>query len=218
LFPRFFVYVPCGDKDVSQTGFLGEPGRVVGVLVVDDRLGVGVCDGRAVVLLGELEEFRWGAVGGGCIFRIGLGNFPVLAVFAVEVAADSGDRKDRSAREEVEQGFFLDGIYVDSAGIAVDDGFELSIEIDPDPAFTALAGGDDALFWAKLALDFHGCVFLDCALDVRGMAELAAVYLNLFYVCLRARSNSTPLQQMIGNLTVASRSGIGVLCTVGGRI
>lgn len=65
----------------------------------------------------------------------------------MKVAADGGDGEDAGAGQEVEERFFFDGVDVDGAGIAIDDGSQDTVEIDSDAALATLAGLNHAVFW-----------------------------------------------------------------------
>jgi hypothetical protein len=50
-----------------------------------------------------------------------LGDLPILAELAVEVAARRGQGEGATGGEEVEERFFLHRIHVDGAGVAIDE-------------------------------------------------------------------------------------------------
>ena len=78
------------------------------------------------------------------VLGICLRNLPVLAVFAVEVAADSRYRKNTAARQKMKERLLLDRVDMDGAGISVHDGSKHAVDINSHPAFAALAGLNQA--------------------------------------------------------------------------
>jgi len=73
------------------------------------------------------------------IVRPGLGNLPVLAELAAEVAAGGGQRKGKGARQNMVEGFLLDGVDMHGTGISVDQGIVATVIVLPHAAGTTLA-------------------------------------------------------------------------------
>ena len=86
------------------------------------------------------------------ILGVALGDLPVLAILAVQVAPDGGQRKALGAGKEVEKWLFLDGIHMNRAGAAVGDGLQLTVHIHADSAVAALTGLNQAGTGADAAL------------------------------------------------------------------
>jgi hypothetical protein len=82
------------------------------------------------------------------VFGAGLGYFPVLTEFAVQTASRGCKGEGFRTREEVVEGFFLDGVCVNGYGAAVGESPQLSVHIYPHPAFSALSGPDNAALGA----------------------------------------------------------------------
>jgi uncharacterized SAM-binding protein YcdF (DUF218 family) len=98
-------------------------------------------------------------------FRRVLGDGVVLAVLAAEVTARSGQRKRQGPGQKVVEGFFLDGIDVDRAGVAIDKGVQLAPAILAHAAGAAFPFDQDAAMWAELAADvlpLVGHVTIEC--------------------------------------------------------
>jgi hypothetical protein len=62
----------------------------------------------------------------------------------VEVAADGRYRKNAAARQKMKERLLLDRVDMNGAGISIDDGSQHAVDIDSYPAFTALAGLNQA--------------------------------------------------------------------------
>jgi hypothetical protein len=62
----------------------------------------------------------------------------------VKVAADGCYRKNLAARQKMKERLLLDRVYMDRAGISIDDDSQHAVYIDSYPAFTALAGLNQA--------------------------------------------------------------------------
>ena len=91
------------------------------------------------------------------LFRRPLGDRPVLAIFAVEIAACSRDRKGETSREDVIKRLFFDRVDMHGARIAVHEAVQFSVDVGPDAAVTAAAFRDAAVTGTELAFDnVHG--------------------------------------------------------------
>ena len=73
-----------------------------------------------------------------------LGEVPVLAETACEIAADSADGKDLRAGQEMIQGFLLDRVYIYGGGFSVDEQVKLTFFVLAHPAYAGPTGLDYA--------------------------------------------------------------------------
>lgn len=71
-----------------------------------------------------------------------LGNLPVLAERALEIASDCGHRKREGAGKEMKEWFFFDRIYVGSDHFAIDMGEKCALNILPNSANPELRRGN----------------------------------------------------------------------------
>ncbi len=83
----------------------------------------------------------------------GLGNFPVLAEFAVQVTAGGGDGIGAGAGENVKERLLFDGIDMHGGGVAIGQGDIFAALVFPDAAFPPVAVHDFALPGAEIATD-----------------------------------------------------------------
>ena len=109
-------------------------------------------NGAAAVILGRGHHFFRGQVEVVGLFRPGLGDFPILAELAVQVAAGGGDGKRLAPGQDVEEGFFFNGVQVDGAGVAVHQAVIFALPVLPDAAFPPVSGQNLAVPGAELAL------------------------------------------------------------------
>ena len=125
-----------GHKHIQNVVLHGENARVVGVLVENRGLGVGVGDGFAVVPHGQPHHF-FGQQGlAGSLLSVAETNHRnvrVLAELAAEVAAHCGQGKRTRARVHVEERLFLDRIHVHSDGLAVNQCVQRSTAVLANP-------------------------------------------------------------------------------------
>jgi len=66
--------------------------------------------------------------------------FPVLAVPAVKVTANSCNRKNFGARQEMKKRLLFDWVNINRAGISVYYGSQYAVDIDSNATLAALAG------------------------------------------------------------------------------
>jgi hypothetical protein len=85
------------------------------------------------------------------VVRAGLGNFPILTEFAVEVAPGCSDGKRAGGWQHVEKWLLFHRVNVHSAWISKNKGIILPISVFPDPAISALSVTGLAMSRAKLA-------------------------------------------------------------------
>jgi hypothetical protein len=125
---------------------MGQFRAIVSVFIIDDRIGISIGDRGALIFirLGNKPFGRTIIRLDILILGIRLRNLPVLAVLTMKIAADGRYRKNTAARQKMKERFFFDRVDMDGAGIAIDDGSQHAVDIDSDPAFTALAGLNQA--------------------------------------------------------------------------
>jgi hypothetical protein len=87
---------------------------------------------------------------------------PVLAVLAMEVAADAAQRVGKRARQVVEEGFFLDRVDGFSTDLSVGSGKQRTVLVESHPADPVAAFLYCAAVVAERA--FHRVVFGLCVL------------------------------------------------------
>ena len=100
---------------------------------------------------------RGGGIGGKVdrfdLFGPGLGDLPVLAEFAVDVAARRRQGQGRRARQDVEERLLLDGIDVEAADLAVDQRVIGPADVLADAAIAPLLVAEPAEAGAEPAFD-----------------------------------------------------------------
>ena len=109
---RLGTEVAIGHIGGIEVILLGQPGRVQGIFEPD--AGLIVCPGNTPALV----AFRQLDSGFGLNFPgapprltgLGTGDFPVLAVLAVEITAPATDGESEAGGEEVEQGLFFNRV------------------------------------------------------------------------------------------------------------
>ena len=145
-----------GDKNIAQAVFPGQASHVLGVLEEDGGLGVGVRDA------GRMGPQGIGHDGFGVAFVPQdlaavdpgiLGDVIVLAVEAHEVTARGGDGIGPGARQEVEQGLFLNGVNVLGYNFTIIEAVEGAVLVLPDVAEAPFARIDLASVGAQVAQD-----------------------------------------------------------------
>ena len=181
------------DHDVLELAFVRRFAGVEGVFVKGGRLGVGVGKRWAVQrrrnggsvsreqaeaghLVGR-EACRHGRAQAQLLPARVLGllgfllrNLPVLAIKAAEDAAGSGEGKGAAARQEMKQRLLLYRIYVERAGVRIDQRVEGTVVVDLVAAMAAVAGREQAVVGADLALDVAAQLEV-----VRGLLDPAAL-------------------------------------------
>ena len=117
---------------------------------MNQRFGVSVCDGG---LPGY--EFLWSIRAAGNIGALamnGLGDVPVLAEGAVEVAARETNRRYFRTRPKVVERLFFDRVNGKGSDKTIKRYFRFSVTVKPDPAASAIARSQKATPMAELAL------------------------------------------------------------------
>jgi hypothetical protein len=103
-----------------------------------------------------------------------LGDLPVLAEPAIDVAARCGQREGVCAGEKVEEGLFLDRVDVDRAGFAVNKGVICAVYVFPDATIPPFLISEFALARAEDALDLSvGFLIIITGFDVRQVGFFA---------------------------------------------
>jgi len=141
------------DKDVPESCLMGQTGHIGDIFQIGERLGIGVGDAWAVVLLAEGDKGGWCEVIVVDIGGAGLRNVVVLTVQAAEVAACAGQRQAGGAWMEMVEGFLLDRVDGQSAGLAISLADEHAATIVAAAAKTSLAVGYAAVVRTELTLD-----------------------------------------------------------------
>ena len=141
------------DYKAPNAGLVARVGRVHQEFAEDHWLAVGEGNRRAVVLLGKFNDAPRRKVLSGNLFGTRLRNLPVLAEFAIEVAAGRGQRKGIGPRQIVKKRLLLDRIDVRRADPRVDQRIKDAAAILAHPAVAALILCHGALARAQFAPD-----------------------------------------------------------------
>ena len=124
-----------------------------GVFEPCEGLCIGVCDSGQMVVEAELYEGFWGEVVMCLFIGTRLGNLPVLTVLATEIATCACYGKATGARQELVEGFLLNGVDGKGTGFTVALGIEFPVNVDSGTTDASLVFSDDTLMGAKKA--FH---------------------------------------------------------------
>ena len=119
LAARLGVDVARGDGHGLETARVARVGDVHGVLGEDGRIVVGERDAPAAGLLGGARDGLGARLIGEAVHVARLGDVPVLAELAREVAARRAEREHARARVEVLERLLLDGIDAEPGRAAV---------------------------------------------------------------------------------------------------
>jgi hypothetical protein len=140
---RFLVYVAVGDDDGNETGVFEQSGGIVDIFIPYQRFGISVRNAYRTARAGKFNQiFGRNIPGGGFL----LGDGPVLAKFAGQIAAIGADGDDIGAGLEMIQRFLFDGIDAQSDCLSVSGGIKNAVPIDPD-------GTDAALGWTDYTFE-----------------------------------------------------------------
>ena len=150
---RFRVDVAGGYCHIANAQLAAGEGRVDGVFGEDHRIIVGVGNGIGTVAFGGLGNgLRTGAVHQAVhVFR--LGDVPVLAELAGEVAAGGTEGKNAAAGVKMVEWLLLDGVDAEAGGAAVGGELHRPIKHLPDEAGAALAFVQLTVTRTEVALD-----------------------------------------------------------------
>jgi hypothetical protein len=116
---------------------LGHAGSILDQLEEHSGLGIGVGDALGLVLLGCLQQILWPGVFSmdfACLLGP-LGEAAVLAEIAGQIAAHGAYGQTQTTWMEVKQGLFFYGIQIYSSHLIINQGLQLLVLIDPNPAF-----------------------------------------------------------------------------------
>jgi hypothetical protein len=150
---RFLVDMAACYDDIPESVLSGPDRGVVHVFIKYHRLRIGIGDNGTVVFLSISGHGRWGKIKVTDLFWPYLRDFPVLAEFAVDVAAGSGHGKSLFARQEVEERFFFDGIDIEGAGFPIDQRVVDASDVFSDSAVSAFPVSKPAFPWTECAFD-----------------------------------------------------------------
>lgn len=127
--------------------------RLEGVFKPCKRLGIGVGDSGQMAVEAELYESFWGEVVIGLFVGTRLGDLPVLTVLATKIATCACHREATGARQELVEGFLLDGVDGKGTGFSIALGIEFPVDVGSGTTNAALSFRDDTLMGTKMA--FH---------------------------------------------------------------
>ena len=120
-----------------------------GVFEPCEGFGIGVGDGGQMVVEAELYEGFWGEVVMCLFIGTRLGDLPVLTVLATEIATCACHGEATGARQELVEGFLLDGVDGEGTGFSIAFGIESPVDIDSGTTNAALAFSNDTLMGTK---------------------------------------------------------------------
>ncbi len=124
--------------------FMGQPGRIDHVFEISDGFGICVGNGPALIFHSLAYHFRWKELLMPDLMGLHLGNFPVLAVEAAEVAARGGDGEYFALRLEMKKRLFFNGIDMHGARVAVGEGIQGAVMVNLGAAYASVARGQHA--------------------------------------------------------------------------
>jgi hypothetical protein len=139
--------------NIQEAFLLYEMTDVYHVFIKDRRFHISVSNGTGSHFFGLLHHHLWWNIVAVNILRRGLRDFPILTKLTFEIAPYCCKGKRGSRRKNMEEGFLLDWIQVNCAGVPVDQAIIFSISIFTNPTKAPLPFGNTATLWAKLALD-----------------------------------------------------------------
>jgi len=141
---RRLADVTVRDGDAADTHLPPDSGRIVHVLVEDDRLGVGVGDGRDTPRPGNPHEVLRRHNRARNLFGAELADLPVLAELALHIAAGGRNAEGCRPRQIVKKRLLLNRVHVEAAQVPVNEGFIVAAAVFPDAAVAPLDVRDDA--------------------------------------------------------------------------
>jgi hypothetical protein len=153
IIERFGVNIPVRMHHIEKLLFVRQFADLQHVLHKNGRFHIGRGNGAATILRGFFDHLFRGKIIVERIFRGRLGDLPVLAELAIEIASGGSNGERLAGREQVEKRFFFDGVDMNGARISVDEGIIFSILVFPNAAISALAVCHFALAGAKFATD-----------------------------------------------------------------
>ena len=150
---RCGVDVACRHKYVFQGVGMCQLTGLEGVFEPCEGFGICESNGGQMVVDAELYEGFRREVVIGLFVGTRLGDLPVLTVLATEIATCACHGEATGARQELVEGFLLNGVDGKGTGFTVALGIEFPVDVDSGSTDAALAFSDDTLMGAKKA--FH---------------------------------------------------------------
>jgi hypothetical protein len=123
------------------------------VFIKDRRFHIGVSNRTGSHFFGLLHNHLRGNIVVINILGKGLRDFPILTKLTLEIAPHCCQGKRGGSRKNMKEGFLLNRIQMNCAGVSVDQAIIFSISIFTNSTKTPLSFGNTASFWAKFALD-----------------------------------------------------------------
>ena len=146
---RCGIDVTSRHKHVFQGVGMCQLTGLEGVFEPCKRLGIGVGDSGQMAVEAKLYESFWGEVVIGLFVGTRLGDLPVLTVLATEIATCACHGEATGARQELVEGFLLDGVDGEGTGFSIAFGIESPVDIDSGTTNAALAFSNDTLMGTK---------------------------------------------------------------------
>ena len=143
--------VAGGDQHRAHAARARLLGDVDGELGPDDRIVVGHRHRRAALRDGEVDHLGGRDLGRRDVVEPRLGDVPVLAELAAEVAAGGAEREDLRAGEKVVERLLLDGIDGEAGGAAVAERDQLAAFVLADEAEAGLPVAEPTVARAERA-------------------------------------------------------------------
>src|SRR5262245_49952550 len=150
---RILTHVARGHRDRPDPAVVAGVGDVRSVLPEDRWIVVCESHTAAIHFVGNPGQVRGRGPVGECIGLPRLGDIPVLAELAREVAACGAERQHRRARQEVVQRLLLDRVDAEPTGSAIAGEHDLVVGAGTDETEAALSLTESACARAYVALD-----------------------------------------------------------------
>jgi hypothetical protein len=143
-----------GMGHIKKPFLLHEKANIEHVFIEDRGFNVSVSNGaRPYLFCLFYDHLRRYLVAIDVLWR-GLGDLPVLAELALEIASGGGQGIGGGTREDMEKRFLLNRVWMKSTGIPVDQAEIFSVPVFPHPANPSFTPGNTASMRAELTLDF----------------------------------------------------------------
>src|ERR1017187_702102 len=169
---RLLLYIAVGDNDAAYAGYMAGIGCIHQEFAENHWLDVGVGDGRTVVSSGKFGNVLWRNVLGWNLLRPRLGNVPVLAELAVDIAARCGKREGYRSWGIMKQRLRLDGIDVRCTYARMHQRVVGSCAILAHTAVAAFTIAHYTFAWTQLAFDLF---VLELLIELRFDCELRII-------------------------------------------
>ena len=147
--------VPRSDRDGPDSRCAAHPSRINGVLGPYNRVVVGESDAPAPVFFRRQRNYFRKSCLAERFHLPGLGNRPVLAELAAQIAAGRPERQNGGSRKEVVQRFLLDRIDTETGTPTVRGQNHTTIEILTDETEASLARRQGASARTQIADDLR---------------------------------------------------------------